>query len=130
MDYSSFVKSYYAYLINQLRKLNTYNGSMAMINKPLGIPEEFIAPNNNPNNFFVPSLIVTLNAPANYIEDFLEYYCQVQPDLSVLYLGKKGLRDLYSLMLNKKIPEGEENDFISLMVDFIIEGLKRERILG
>ena len=129
MDYSAFVKTYYAYVINQLNKLVSYDGSMAMINSSLNVPMEYLVQNKNANNFFAPSLIVALNAPANYMEEFLNYYCQVQPDLAPLYLGTDGLRSLYSLMLEKNIAEGEEEDFISLMIEYIVEGLKKENIL-
>lgn len=130
MDYSSFVKNCYSYIMKKLNEFDSYNGSRAIVNYLPNTPKEYVILNENLNNTFLPSVILVANTPSNIIEDFLDFYATTQPDLSSVYLGRNGLRKLFSLMLENKIDEDKQFDFITSYFDISIEVLKKEGILA
>ena len=130
MDYTNFVKSYYNYVTKQLRLFENYYGDLVSTNESLDIPREYLVLNNEPTyNTFLPIFSIVVNAPGKCFENFLEYYATLQPDLGDVYLGRQGLRALYSLMNSKNITEDEQYEFITTFIDAAIEVAKQLNIL-
>ena len=97
MDYSNFVRNFYRYATNELKKHENYNGQIININKPLEIPSNFLHIEES-LSFFMPQESVNINAPVQYFIDFMDYYIQRMPDLGIVFANKSRINSLYNLI--------------------------------
>ena len=93
MDYSNFVKNFYRYATNELKKREKYYGRIVNVNKPLEVPSDFLHVEENPSLFMLQET-VNIDAPTKYFIDFMDYYVQLMPDLGIVFASKKRINDL------------------------------------
>ncbi len=129
MDYTNFVKTYYAYVLKRLKEFQHYDGGFANMLSDWNIPKEFLYEFKGAENDFLPSEEVTINAPTVYMEEYLSYLGDMMPDLSELLLSRSGIKNLYSTFLNKNLDDEKMIERIKVYVDFAIEVKKRMGIL-
>ena len=120
MDYTVFVKGYYVTLMKKFEKYSNYNGSIVTVTDGY-IPNLDNIVEVKRNLSILPSYNIVMNAPLSEFEDFLEHYSHAYPELSVAFLGKTGLYKAYNLMIEKKIPEDKQDDYIEILLDISFE---------
>lgn len=130
MDYSNFVRNFYRYATNELKKHENYNGQIININKPLEIPSNFLHIEES-LSFFMPQESVNINAPVQYFIDFMDYYIQMMPDLGIVFANKSRINALYNLINEMGYLEDDEKAFkyIEFVVGLGIKTLENQGIL-
>jgi hypothetical protein len=125
MDYTVFVKGYYVTLMRKFEKYSNYTGTIVTVTDGY-IPNLDNIVEAQRSLDILPSYNIVMNAPLSEFEDLLEHYSQAYPELAVLFLGKVGLYRAYNLMIEKKIPEDKQDDYIDLLLDIsfnVVESL-------
>ena len=117
MDYSNFIKNFYRYATNELKKHENYYGRIVNVREPLEIPNEFLHREDSVS-LFMPQKAVNINAPAKYFIDFMDHYVQLMPDLGVVLASKKRINDLYNTVSGMQILEDDEKTF--KYIEFVI----------
>lgn len=117
MDYSNFVKNFYRYATNELKKREKYYGRIINVNKPLEVPSDFLHVEESPS-LFMPQETVNIDAPTKYFIDFMDYYVQLMPDLGIVFASKKRINDLYNTASEMGILEDDEKT--SKYIEFVI----------
>lgn len=117
MDYSNFIKNFYRYATNELKKHENYYGRIVNVREPLEIPNEFLHREDN-MSLFMPQKAVNINAPTKYFVDFMDHYVQLMPDLGVVLASKKRINDLYNTVSEMQILEDDEKTF--KYIEFIV----------
>lgn len=130
MDYSNFIKNFYRYATNELKKHENYYGRIVNVREPLEIPNEFLHRENNAS-LFMPQEAVNIDAPTKYFIDFMDYYVQLMPDLGVVLASKKRINDLYNIVSEMQILEDDEKTFkyIEFVIGVGIKTLEERGIL-
>lgn len=130
MDYSNFVKNFYRYATNELKKREKYYGRIVNINKPLEVPSEFLHVEENPS-LFMPQETVNIDAPTKYFIDFMDYYVQLMPDLGIVFASKKRINDLYNTASEMGILEDDEktSKYIEFVIGVGVKALEGQGIL-
>lgn len=130
MDYSNFVKNFYRYATNELKKREKYYGRIVNINKPLEVPSEFLHVEENPS-LFMPQETVNIDAPTKYFIDFMDYYVQLMPDLGIVFASKKRINDLYNTASKMGILEDDEktSKYIEFVIGVGVKALEGQGIL-
>ena len=130
MDYSNFVKNFYRYATNELKKREKYYGRIVNINKPLEVPSDFLHVEENPS-LFMPQETVNIDAPTKYFIDFMDYYVQLMPDLGIVFASKKRINDLYNTASEMGILEDDEktSKYIEFVIGVGVKALEGQGIL-
>lgn len=120
MDYTVFVKGYYVTLMKKISKYSIYNGTIVTVTDGF-VPNLDNIVEAKRNLSILPSYNIVMNAPLSEFEDCLDHYSHAYPELSILFLGKTGLYKAYNLMIEKKIPEDKQDDYIDILLDISLE---------
>lgn len=130
MDYSNFVKNFYRYATNELKKREKYYGRIVNVNKPLEVPSDFLHVEENPS-LFMPQETVNIDAPTKYFIDFMDYYVQLMPDLGIVFASKKRINDLYNTASEMGILEDDEktSKYIEFVIGVGVKALEGQGIL-
>ena len=128
MDYTGFVRYYYVSLINKLNKYSSYKGTTTILNYPLGISEENLHVVDSVNFDGLPTFGLNINAPTEDYETFLEYYGKVMLDLSILFVNKTILREIYSEFVFNSEDEMAKGR-VDLYIETVIKDLVEQGII-
>lgn len=130
MDYSNFIKTFYRYATNELKKYENYYGRIVDLNDILEIPNEFLHREDN-TSLFMPREAVNINAPTKYFIDFMDYYVKTMPDLGVVLASKKRINNLYNTASEMNILEDDEktSQYITFVIGVGIKTLEARGIL-
>ena len=130
MDYTNFVRTYYAFALSKLKNFKHYSGDFVNINEKWNIPDNFLHEVKSENDF-LPSEEVVINAPTQYLEEYLEYLGKLMPDLEEILASKSRIHFLYQNFLNRN---GENDEQwigqIGTYLDFGIEVKKEMGVLA
>lgn len=129
MDYTNFVRTYYRLVMNKLRQCKDYSGSFADPLNNWDIPKDFLHEAKETNGF-MPIEEVNINAPTQYVENYIEYLGTMMPDIDNILMDKNSLRGLYSKFLHRN-GDNDENCYAQLeaLVNLAVETKKELGVL-
>lgn len=128
MDYTNFVKNYYRMVINKLNNFSTYKGTFANLNYAPNIPSSEIY-SVNVNFDALPEFEVNINSNVHNFENYLQYICDNTPELSVVALGKEGLKMFFEKYILSEEDDNKAIDKIDLTTSISLEYLKKSGII-
>lgn len=128
MDYTNFVKNYYRMVINKLNNFSTYKGTFANLNYEPNIPSSEIY-SVNMNFDALPEFEVNINSNVHNFENYLQYICDNTPELSVVALGKEGLKMFFEKYILSEEDDNKAIDKIDLTTSISLEYLKKSGII-
>ena len=128
MDYTNFVKNYYRMAINKLNNFSTYKGTFANLNYAPNIPSSEIY-SVNMNFDALPEFEVNINSNVHNFENYLQYICDNTPELSVVALGKEGLKMFFEKYILSEEDDNKAIDKIDLTTSISLEYLKKSGII-
>lgn len=128
MDYTNFVKNYYRMVINKLNNFSTYKGTFANLNYAPNIPSSEIY-SVNMNFDALPEFEVNINSNVHNFENYLQYICDNTPELSVVALGKEGLKMFFEKYILSEEDDNKAIDKIDLTTSISLEYLKKSGII-
>ena len=128
MDYTNFVKNYYRMVINKLNNSSTYKGTFANLNYAPNIPSSEIY-SVNMNFDALPEFEVNINSNVHNFENYLQYICDNTPELSVVALGKEGLKMFFEKFILNEEDDNKAIDKIDLTTSISLEYLKKSGII-
>ena len=128
MDYTNFVKNYYRMVINKLNNFSTYKGTFANLNYAPNIPSSEIY-SVNMNFDALPEFEVNINSNVHNFENYLQYICDNTPELSVVALGKEGLKMFFEKFILNEEDDNKAIDKIDLTTSISLEYLKKSGII-
>lgn len=128
MDYTNFVKNYYRMVINKLNNFSTYKGTFANLNYAPNIPSSEIY-SVNMNFDALPEFEVNINSNVHNFENYLQYICDNTPELSVVALGKEGLKMFFEKYILSEEDDNKAIDKIDLTTSISLEYLQKSGII-
>lgn len=128
MDYTNFVKNYYRMAINKLNNFSTYKGTFANLNYAPNIPSSEIY-SVNMNFDALPEFEVNINSNVHNFENYLQYICDNTPELTVVALGKEGLKMFFEKFILNKEDDNKAIDKIDLTTSISLEYLEKSGII-
>ena len=128
MDYTNFVKNYYRMVINKLNNFSTYKGTFANLNYAPNIPSGEIY-SVNMNFDALPEFEVNINSNVHNFENYLQYICDNTPELSVVALGREGLKMFFEKYILSEEDDNKAIDKIDLTTSISLEYLKKSGII-
>ena len=128
MDYTNFVKNYYRMVINKLNNFSTYKGTFANLNYAPNIPSSEIY-SVNMNFDALPEFEVNINSNVHNFENYLQYICDNTPELSVVALGKEGLKMFFEKYILSEEDDNKAIDKIDLITSISLEYLQKSGII-
>ena len=126
MDYTSFLRHYYASLIDKLNKYSSYTGETTILNYYIPVAKENLFSNKKANFDGIPDMLLNINSPYQDFENYLEYYGKVMPDLSLLFCDKSVLREIYNTIVASS--ENAES-CVDTYIDICISVLKEKGVV-
>lgn len=128
MDYTNFVKNYYRMVINKLNNFSTYKGTFANLNYAPNIPSGEIY-SVNMNFDALPEFEVNINSNVHNFENYLQYICDNTPELSIVALGREGLKMFFEKYILSEEDDNKAIDKIDLTTSISLEYLKKSGII-
>lgn len=128
MDYTNFVKNYYRMVINKLNNFSTYKGTFANLNYAPNIPSSEIY-SVNMNFDALPEFEVNINSNVHNFENYLQYICDNTPELTVVALGKEGLKMFFEKYILNEEDDNKAIDKIDLTTSISLEYLEKSGII-
>ena len=128
MDYTNFVKNYYRMVINKLNNFSTYKGTFTNLNYAPNIPSGEIY-SVNMNFDALPEFEVNINSNVHNFENYLQYICDNTPELSIVALGREGLKMFFEKYILSEEDDNKAIDKIDLTTSISLEYLKKSGII-
>ena len=131
MDYSNFIRNLYRIATNELKKYKNYYGKIVHLTKPLEVPSEFLHTEES-DSLFMPQEALNIDAPTKYFLDFMEYYIELMPNLSIVFADRNRILELYNnTFVKNNIVENEDKvySYIESLVKVGISTLVENGIL-
>lgn len=129
MDYTNFVRTYYRVVMNKLKECTDYSGTFADLLNDWNIPNEFLHSVKETNSF-LPVEEININAPTQYIEEYMDYVGKLMPDIGDIFLDKYTLRGLYARFLHRNGNNDEQTyNQLETLVNLAVETKKEAGVL-
>lgn len=129
MDYTNFVKTYYKAVVNKLNRFSKYNGSFAYVIRPIEISNIEIY-QKNMNFDALPNFEVNINSSVDNFENYLQFIYENTPDLAIIALGKKRLKEFFEKYISNEKDEENFIEKIDLLTDIFIDFLHMQGVIN